>query len=133
MGMMRVTMAAAAVCLLAGCAGQPAIEQSATPTPSITVPRFQVPPGVFLDGYPKVVRLKTLPEPVAYEFSELDKMPKSTPMVAVAPGVWTLRIPGTDLEQNAAEGGYAGYCAPIKAQNRRLEAAGLTVSGFSCH
>lgn len=113
--------------------GEPYPSEATPYTPPAAASPTVVIPDVFPKGYPKVVKLQTLPDQVAYYMLEVEKLPGSTKVIAVAPGVWTERIPGLELRQNAAEGSYMGYCAAIKAQNRRLEAVGRQASGYTCY
>jgi hypothetical protein len=48
--------------------------------------------------------------------------------VAVAPGVWTQRIPGVNLMESASHGAFIGYCAAVEKAIEKLS----NDSGYTC-
>lgn len=62
-------------------------------------------------GYPKVVKLSTLPDNIAYWLGSEDGFKTA---IAVAPGVWTMNAPGTTPREDADGGSWVGYCASSK-------------------
>jgi|SRR5664279_3370908 len=81
-----------------------------TPAPTATVEQPQFP-----EGYPKVVKVSSLPDQVRnwYEMSDM------TQAVAIAEGVWTELPPGAEMEDAIAAGSLDGFCASIKAYERK--------------
>lgn len=75
-------------------------------------------------GYPKVVKVSTLPDQVRNWY----EMDGATEAVALAPGVWVEMMPGATMEDAVSTGVLDGWCSSIKAFERTYldgqEAAG---------
>lgn len=93
------------------------VEPVYTPEPEPTLPPLP-------DGYPKVVKVSTLPDQVR-SWYEMDGAKKA---VALAPGVWVEMMPGATMEDAVSTGVLDGWCSSIKAFERKYlggeEAAG---------
>lgn len=63
-------------------------------------------------GFPKEVPLSNVPERMRYELGEEDG---KTTAVAVAPGVWAHRNPGTTVQEDADYGALIGWCSSVEA------------------
>lgn len=112
MKLMTAIAVTAATLLLVGCGGEtdeqptasseaPAATVEATPEPE------PEPTQAFPEGYPKVVPVSEIPEPIDSAFEGADEA------VAVAEGVWADLAPGTTPEESGASMVYSGYCASI--------------------
>ena len=118
---MKRTIAALAIAFaISGCGGT-SDETSETQSPETSAPAAsettEPAPGPTLalpEGYPKVVKVSSLPDQVKswYEMSDF------TEAVAIAEGVWTPLPPGADVESAVASGSFDGFCASIKAFER---------------
>lgn len=87
--------------------------------PPTTTTTTTAPPGPSFDpGYPREVPLDSLP-PGPRSFIER-RRPGATTAVMVGPGVWTPRGESTTVEQDAAAGGFYGFCSDIEALEQRL-------------
>ena len=66
-------------------------------------------PSAYARGFPKQVPLSAVPERMHLEFEG------SRFAVAVAPGVWTRRNPGTTVREDADSGPLLGWCSSVDA------------------
>jgi hypothetical protein len=71
---------------------------------------FPYPPG-----FPKRVPIGSVPDEMSLE-SGADEGLKVA--VALAPGVWSRRTPGTSVQENADYGSYFGWCASVEKFER---------------
>jgi hypothetical protein len=68
--------------------------------------------------------MSAVPERMRFELGSDEG---ATSAVAVAPGVWTKRSPGTTIEENAAGGSLVGWCASVNVYANRVgSSAGQT-------
>jgi hypothetical protein len=120
----------AGLCVIIGLAGcsspEPSVSTPATgtstttgaPTPVIvpTVTTTPEAPAVALPaGYPKVVKVNTLPHQVRNWYETKGH----TEAIQLAPGVWTPMQPGATMDDSIASGVLDGFCASIKAFERQ--------------
>jgi len=90
--------------------------QSPTPEPIVTTEEPTVDAALYPKGFPKVVKVSSLPDQVRnwYEMSDNAKA------VAVAPGVWTELPPGAEMQDALDAGVLDGFCGSIKAYERKF-------------
>jgi hypothetical protein len=118
-----ITLSPVLIAVLSGCASS-ADDLPAAPTETVTVTVTATPEGpgpesttdeALPPGYPKVVRVGSLPFPVRDEYAHSGH----TRAVAVAPGVWTPLPPGAGVPDALASGVRDGFCASVKAYERK--------------
>jgi hypothetical protein len=129
----RISVAAATLLVLAGCGGgdsetgaPPASDTSAssesqsassTPPPTPEPTPSPKPDPLFPKGFPKVVAVSSLPDQVRSWYQMGGGAPNA---VAIAPGVWTELPPGASKMDAAMAGIYDGFCASIDAYSRKF-------------
>lgn len=93
--------------------------QRATTTPTPTVEPTTPPPTEAAwnlpSGFPKVVKVSTLPDQVKNWY----EMGDNKTAVAVAPGVWAEMPPGATIEDAIGAAVFDGFCASKKAFERK--------------
>lgn len=94
---------------------------NASPAPTITVTTTvtATPPAppttTSTPGYPKVVRIRTLPERMQSEAKSMNP----TEAIQLAPGVWVGYPPGASVEETAKAGSLFGWSAAVKAYSAK--------------
>lgn len=96
-----------------------------TETPSPSAEPEPEPDGPFPPGYPKAVDVADMPFPVGDVYA--DQGYKRA--VAIAPGVWAPLTPGASVMDAATGGIREGFCASIKAYERKFHPP---LAGGSC-
>lgn len=99
------------------------VDQSASVSTVVVIPSLAVAtqspavatPTPFPRGYPKVVSVSSLP----FQVKSWYQMGHYKKAVAVAPGVWTPLSPGASVQDAVTGGGLDGFCASIKAYERK--------------
>lgn len=97
---------------LGGCGGKETTTVTTTVAVTETVTATQTPTTSesvtgYDPGFPKEVRLSSVPERMSLEFEG------ARTTVAVAPGVWTRRNPGTTAKEDADSGPLIGWCSSV--------------------
>jgi hypothetical protein len=77
----------------------------------------KIPSGQFPEGYPKKVKVSSLPSIFDTDFTTKDA-------VAIAPGVWAELPEGASVADVARSGSLIGYCASIEAWEREYSVSG---------
>lgn len=128
---MRVAVCTIACLLaLAGCGGsetpdaaQATSRATSSPTPQPTTPEPiatteppAIDPALYPKGYPKVVKVSSLPDQVRSWY----EMSGHTKAVAVAPGVWTELPTGAEMQDALDVGVLDGFCGSVKAYERKF-------------
>lgn len=86
-----------------------------TPTVEPTTPPPTEPAWNLPSGFPKVVKVSTLPDQVKNWY----EMGDNKTAVAVAPGVWAEMPPGATIEDAIGAAVFDGFCASKKAFERK--------------
>ncbi|WP_020661427.1 hypothetical protein [Amycolatopsis benzoatilytica] len=112
----------------------PSTSSTDSPQPPTTSPpqstgKSETPPTNFPsaalpEGYPKVVKVASLPDQVRNWF----QMQGTIQAVQLAPGVWTALQDGAAVEDAVNAGVLDGFCSSIKAFERRYR-SGRTYPG----
>jgi hypothetical protein len=77
----------------------------------------KIPTGQFPEGYPKKVKVSSLPSIFDTDFT-------TKYAVAIAPGVWAELPQGASVADVARSGSLIGYCASIEAWEREYSVSG---------
>ena len=81
--------------------------------------------SVYAKGFAKEVSMNSVPDQFRFELNEEDGAKTA---IAVAPGVWVARSPGTTVRENADDGSPVGYCPSVKKFVRETGRD----SGYTC-
>jgi hypothetical protein len=114
-------------CLVAGCSPAAPVDDGPefdepSPTATYTLPSQAPEPTTFPAGFPKVVRVASLPDRLRARYQDRG----ATEAVQVAPGVWT---PVQESATLTIAGVLDGDCASVKAFEQQYR-GGRTHPGF---